>query len=143
MVTLDDLYNIATAMDEQMLLMNSKHKIDFRDGLTIHLAIPPLDLQGIDEVLYEREHNTLVGYEKGDEIDVRVLGINFKLTKKEDYDLLSPDICHACDTKQCTSRDNLGFNNRFNWFNHPEFNTRPDCAKHYTYNHKCTDNSFC
>lgn len=26
MVNLDDLYNIATAMDEQMLLMNSKYK---------------------------------------------------------------------------------------------------------------------
>lgn len=86
MIGLDDLYNIATAMDEQMLIMNSKYKIDFRDGLTINLAIPPLDFQGIDETLYEREHNTLVGYEKGDEIDVRVLGINFKLTKKEDYD---------------------------------------------------------
>lgn len=86
MVALDDLYNIATAMDEQMLLMNSKHKIDFRDGLTINLAIPPLDLQGIDEVLYEREHKTMVGYEKADEVDVRVLGIKFKLLKKEDID---------------------------------------------------------
>ena len=86
MVTLDDLYNIATAMDEQMLVMNSKHKIDFRDGLTINLAIPPLDLQGIDEVLYEREHKTMVGYEKADEVDVRVLGIKFKLSKKEDID---------------------------------------------------------
>lgn len=86
MVGLDDLYNIATAMDEQMLLMNSKHKIDFRDGLTINLALPLLDLQGIDETLYEREHKTLVGYEMGDEVDVRVLGINFKLSKKEDYD---------------------------------------------------------
>jgi hypothetical protein len=86
MVALDDLYSIATAMDEQMLLMNSKHKIDFRDGLTINLAIPPLDLQGIDEVLYEREHKTMVGYEKADEVDVRVLGIRFKLSKKEDVD---------------------------------------------------------
>ena len=86
MVALDDLYSIATAMDEQMLLMNSKHKIDFRDGLTINLAIPPLDLQGIDEVLYEREHKTMVGYEKADEVDVRVLGIRFKLSKKEDID---------------------------------------------------------
>ena len=86
MVALDDLYNIATAMDEQMLVMNSKHKIDFRDGLTINLAIPPLDLQGIDEVLYEREHKTMVGYEKADEVDVRVLGIRFKLSKKEDVD---------------------------------------------------------
>lgn len=84
MVALDDLYNIATAMDEQMLLMNSKHKIDFRDGLTIELAIPPLDFRGIDELLYEREHKTLVGYEPGDEVNVMVLGINFKLTKKED-----------------------------------------------------------
>lgn len=83
MVGLDDLYNIATAMDEQMLLMNSKHKIDFRDGLTIELAIPPLDLQGIDETLYEREHKTMVGYERGDEVNVMVLGINFKLTAKE------------------------------------------------------------
>jgi len=83
MVGLDDLYNIATAMDEQMLLMNSKHKIDFRDGLVIELAIPPLDLQGIDETLYEREHKTMVGYERGDEVNVMVLGINFKLTAKE------------------------------------------------------------
>lgn len=85
MVTLDDLYNIAESMDKQMLMMNSKHKIDFRDGLVITLAIPPLDLQGIDEVLYEREHQTLVGYEKCDEIDVGVLGIKFKLIKKEDF----------------------------------------------------------
>lgn len=83
MVGLDDLYNIATAMDEQMFLMNSKHKIDFRDGLVIELAIPPLDLQGIDETLYEREHKTMVGYERGDEVNVMVLGINFKLTAKE------------------------------------------------------------
>ena len=84
MVGLDDLYNIATAMDEQMLLLNSKHKEDFRDGLVIRLAIPPLDLQGIDETLYEREHKTMVGYERCDEVNVRVLGINFALTKKED-----------------------------------------------------------
>lgn len=84
MVGLDDLYNIATAMDEQMLLLNSKHKEDFRDGLVIRLAIPPLDLQGIDETLYEREHKTMVGYERCDEVNVRVLGINFTLTKKED-----------------------------------------------------------
>jgi hypothetical protein len=86
MVALDDLYNIATAMDSQMLLMNSKHKLDFRDGLVITLAIPPLDFRGIDEILYEREHNTMVGYETGDEIDMKVLGINFKLIKKEDFD---------------------------------------------------------
>lgn len=84
MVTLEDLYNIATAMDEQMLLMNTKHKIDFRDGLVVKLPIPELDLQGIDETLYAREHNTMIGYEKADEIDVRVLGIKFKLTKKEE-----------------------------------------------------------
>jgi hypothetical protein len=83
MVNLDDLYNIATAMDEQMLLMNSKHKKDFRKGLLISLEIPQLDLQGIDETLYFKENNTMVGYEKCDEIKVNVLGINFLLTKKE------------------------------------------------------------
>ncbi len=83
MVNLDDLYNIATAMDEQMLLMNSKHKKDFRKELLISLEIPQLDLQGIDETLYLKENNTMVGYEKCDEIKVNVLGINFLLTKKE------------------------------------------------------------
>lgn len=83
MVNLDDLYNIATAMDEQMLLMNSKHKKDFRKELLISLEIPQLDLQGIDETLYFKENNTMVGYEKCDEIKVNVLGINFLLTKKE------------------------------------------------------------
>lgn len=83
MVNLDDLYNIATAMDEQMLLMNSKYKKDFRKGLLISLEIPQLDLQGIDETLYFKENKTMVGYEKCDEIKVNVLGINFLLTKKE------------------------------------------------------------
>lgn len=83
MVNLDDLYNIATAMDQQMLLMNVKHAEDFRNGLLIKLEIPALDLQSIEETLYEREYHTLVGYEKGDEVDINVLGINFKLTKKE------------------------------------------------------------
>lgn len=83
MVDIDDLYNIATVMDQQMLHMNVKHAEDFRQGLLIKMAIPPLDLQSIEQILYEREHHTLVGYEKGDEVDVNVLGINFKLTKNE------------------------------------------------------------
>lgn len=80
---MDDLYNIATAMDSQMLLLNTKHKQDFRDGLTISLAIPELDLRGIDEQLYQKEKGTMVGYEPGDEVNVKVLGIEFHLTKKE------------------------------------------------------------
>lgn len=83
MVGIDDLYNIATVLDQQMLLMNVKHKMDFRDGLFVNLELPTLDLQSIEEQLYERENKTMVGYEKGDEIDVNVLGINFRLTKKE------------------------------------------------------------
>lgn len=83
MVNLDDLYNIATAMDQQMLLMNVKHAEDFRSGLVITMKIPELDLQSIEETLYEREYHTLVGYQKGDEVEVNVLGINFKLTKEE------------------------------------------------------------
>lgn len=83
MVTIEDLYNIATSMDEQMLLLNTKHKMDFRDGLLITLEIPPLDLRGIDESLYKKENNTMVGYESCDEVNVNVLGINFRLTKKE------------------------------------------------------------
>lgn len=83
MVSLDDLYNIATAMDNQMLLLNTKHKQDFRDGLAIDLAIPELDLRGIDEQLYLKEKGTMIGYEPGDEVNVKVLGIEFHLTKKE------------------------------------------------------------
>lgn len=83
MVNLDDLYNIATAMDQQMLLMNVKHAEDFRNGLVITMKIPELDLQAIEETLYEREYHTLVGYQKGDEVEINVLGINFKLTKEE------------------------------------------------------------
>lgn len=83
MVTIDDLFNIATAMDQQMLLMNTKHAEDFRKNLSITLAIPALDLQGIEEILYQREHNTMVGYVKGDEVDVNVMGINFRLIVKE------------------------------------------------------------
>lgn len=84
MVDLNDLYNIASAMDQQMLMLNVKYKRDFRPGLTVVLELPKLDLMGIDEKLYEKEHETLVGYEPGEEVDVRVLGINFKLIKKEE-----------------------------------------------------------
>lgn len=83
MVTIEDLYNIADAMDKQMLMMNTKHKMDFRDGLNVTLEIPPLDLRGIDESLYMKENNTLVGYEACDELNVNVIGINFRLVKKE------------------------------------------------------------
>lgn len=83
MVDITDLYNIATVMDQQMLEMNTKHAIDFRDGLLVSLEIPELDFRGIDEMLYEKEHHTMIGYEIGEEINVKVLGINFKLTKKE------------------------------------------------------------
>lgn len=84
MVELNDLYNIASAMDQQMLMLNIKHKKDFRPNLTVTLELPKLDLMGIDEKLYEKEHKTLVGYEPGEEVDVMVLGINFKLVKKDD-----------------------------------------------------------
>ncbi len=84
MVDLNDLYNIASAMDQQMLMLNVKYKRDFRPDLTVVLELPKLDLMGIDEKLYEKEHETLVGYEPGEEVDVRVLGINFKLIKKEE-----------------------------------------------------------
>ena len=84
MVELNDLYNIASAMDQQMLMLNVKYKKDFRPELTITLELTKLDLMGIDEKLYEKEHNTLVGYEPGEEVNVRVLGINFRLIKKEE-----------------------------------------------------------
>lgn len=84
MVDLNDLYNIASVMDQQMLMLNVKEKNDYRPNLTVTLAIPKLDLMGIDEKLYEKEHETLVGFEPGEEVDVRVLGINFKLIKKEE-----------------------------------------------------------
>ena len=84
MVELNDLYNIASAMDQQMLMLNVKYRKDFRPELTITLELPKLDLMGIDEKLYEKEHNTLVGYEPGEEVNVRVLGINFRLIKKEE-----------------------------------------------------------
>jgi hypothetical protein len=71
-------------MDQQMLMLNVKYKRDFRPDLTVALELPKLDLMGIDEKLYEKEHETLVGYEPGEEVDVRVLGINFKLIKKEE-----------------------------------------------------------
>ena len=83
MVSLDDLYNIATGMDEQMLVMNTKHRKDFRRGLLVSLEIPPLDLQSIDETLYFKENKTMVGYEKCDELKINIMGINFLLTKKE------------------------------------------------------------
>jgi hypothetical protein len=67
-----------------MLMLNVKEKNDYRPNLTVTLTIPKLDLMGIDEILYEKEHNTLTGYEPGEEVDVRVLGINFKLIKKEE-----------------------------------------------------------
>ena len=82
MVGLEDLYNIATAMDEQMLMMNVKHKEDMRDKLMICLELPELDLRGIDEKLYEHDNGTLVGYEPCDEVNVAVMGIMFRLTKK-------------------------------------------------------------
>ena len=84
MVELNDLYNIASAMDQQMLMLNVKHKKDFRPNLGVSLKLPKLDLMGIDEKLYEKEHGTLVGYEPGEEVDVMVLGINFKLLKEEE-----------------------------------------------------------
>ena len=82
MVGLDDLYRIAEAMDSQMLEMNVRHRNDFRDSLLISLELPELDLRGIDEKLYERANGTMVGYEPGDEVNISVLGINFRLTKK-------------------------------------------------------------
>ena len=82
MVEINDLYNIASAMDSQMLDMNVKHKEDMRGGLLICLELPELDLRGIDEKLYERDNGTMVGYEPCDEVNVSVLGINFRLTKK-------------------------------------------------------------
>jgi hypothetical protein len=82
MVGIEDLYNISTAMDSQMLDMNVKHKEDFRDSLLICLELPELDLRGIDEKLYEHDNGTLVGYEPCDELNVSVMGIKFRLTKK-------------------------------------------------------------
>jgi hypothetical protein len=81
MVGLEDLYRIAEAMDSQMLEMNIRHKRDMRDGLLITLEIPELDLRGIDEKLYERDNGTMVGYEPCDEVNVTVMGIQFKLSK--------------------------------------------------------------
>lgn len=84
MVTIEDLYNIATAMDSQMLLLNKKNGIDYRPNTAVYMEIPKLDLQGIDELLYQKEHKTMTGYEKAEEVDVNILGINFKLVKKEE-----------------------------------------------------------
>ena len=82
MVGLEDLYNIATVMDGQMLMMNVKHKNDMRGDLVVCLDLPELDLRGIDEKLYEHDNGTMVGYEPCDEVNVTVMGIRFRLTKK-------------------------------------------------------------
>lgn len=84
MVTLEDLYNVATAMDSQMLLLHTKNNHDFRPGAVITLTMPQLDLRGIDEQLYQKENGTMVGYESGDEVNVKILGITFHLVAEED-----------------------------------------------------------
>ena len=48
------------------------------------MELPKLNLQAIDETLYERENHTMVGYEPGDEVDVNIIGISFKLVKKKE-----------------------------------------------------------
>lgn len=92
MVAIDDLYNIASVMDEQMLVMNMKHKEDFREDLYITLEIPELDFMGIDQSLYEKEHKTMIGYEVGDEINITILGINFILKKRRK---INPSFCYS------------------------------------------------
>lgn len=84
MVDINDLYNIADAMDKQMLLLNIKEANDFRQETTITMVLPKLDMLAIDEQLYEKENGTLVGYEPGEEVNVKVLGINFKLIKEKE-----------------------------------------------------------
>ncbi len=84
MVDINDLYNIADAMDKQMLLLNIKEANDFRQETTITMVLPKLDMLAIDEQLYEKENGTLVGYEPGEEVNVKVLGINFKLVREKE-----------------------------------------------------------
>ena len=84
MVDINDLYNIADAMDKQMLLLNVKEANDFRQETTITMILPKLDMLAIDEQLYEKENGTLVGYEPGEELNVKILGINFKLVREKE-----------------------------------------------------------
>lgn len=84
MVDMNDLYKIAEAMDKQMMALNMKERRDFRRTTTIQMELPKLNLQAIDETLYERENHTMVGYEPGDEVDVNIIGISFKLVKKKE-----------------------------------------------------------
>ena len=82
MIGIEDLYRIATTMDSLMLDLNVRHKEDFRDSLLICFELSELEFRGVDEKLYERDNGTMVGYEPCDELNVSVMGINFRLTKK-------------------------------------------------------------
>jgi hypothetical protein len=83
MIQISDLSNLAVLLDRAMLDINVLYKEDRREDLTIVLHLEPLEFQSIDEKLYENENKTLVGYEVGTEINVNIIGINFKLIKKE------------------------------------------------------------
>lgn len=84
MIELRDLYNIAESMDRQMLDLNVKSLHDYRGDITIQIQMEDLNFLMLDETLYEKEKNTMVGYDPGDEINVKILGISFKLVKKKE-----------------------------------------------------------
>ena len=83
---LNDLNNLAYKINDFLMDIDKGYSdYDIREGLCVNLELPLVDFANIDSGLYAATKGTNAGFELGDEIDVTINRIKFKILRiKED-----------------------------------------------------------
>ena len=85
MIELNDIKKIAKVIKQELEIVEiKKGDNDVIDNMEICLQLSDFEMDVLDETLYKREYNSFIGYEKSDEIEINILGINFRLKRKKD-----------------------------------------------------------
>lgn len=83
---LNDLNNLAYKINDFLMDIDKRYyDYDIREGLFVNIELPLMDFANIDRGLYAATKGTNAGFELGDEIDVTINRIKFKISRiKED-----------------------------------------------------------
>jgi hypothetical protein len=85
MIELNDICKIAKVVKQELDIVEiKKGDNNVIDNMEICLQLSDFEMDVLDETLYKRENKSFIGYKKSDEIEINILGINFRLKRKKE-----------------------------------------------------------
>ena len=81
MLTIDDLARISGSLNGVLGDIGPRDKTDYRKNIAILMNVGKDELSAFDKELYKNGHGgDLYGFEPGDEVDITINGVLFRLS---------------------------------------------------------------